>query len=51
MKDYRYEINELSDYIADRSFTEAAEWLEKRGVSGDLAIFVIASLQSLEVAR
>lgn len=47
MKDYRYEINELSNYITIGSFTEAAEWLEERGVFGDLAIFILASLQEI----
>lgn len=43
-------VSELSNYIADGSLTEGLELLQKRGITGDLAIFILANLQSLEVA-
>lgn len=43
-------VLELSNYIANRSFTEAVDLLEKCGITGDVALFIIANLQSLEVA-
>ncbi|MCC5611064.1 hypothetical protein LC612_31015 [Nostoc sp. CHAB 5834] len=41
--------SELSNYISDRRLTESVEILENVGFTGDLAIFIIASLQILEV--
>jgi hypothetical protein len=38
---------ELPKYIRDRSLTDALEFLEKRGVTGDLAVFMLANLQKL----
>ncbi|QHG21064.1 hypothetical protein [Nostoc sp. ATCC 53789] len=41
--------SESSNYISDRRLTESVEILENVGFTGDLAIFIIASLQILEV--
>jgi len=43
-------ISELSNYISRRHLTDALEVLEKSSVTGDLAIFMLANLQSLEVS-
>jgi hypothetical protein len=36
-------------YIRRRQLTNALEFLQERGYSGDLAIFMLANLQNLEV--
>jgi hypothetical protein len=41
----------LKKYVRDRSLTTALDFLEKRNISGDVAIFILANLQSLEVGR
>lgn len=43
-------ISELSNCISDQRLTESLEILEKAGYHRDTAIFILASLQSLEVA-
>ncbi len=43
--------SELSNYISDRRLTESVEILENVGFTGDLAVFIIASLQILEVGQ
>jgi len=43
--------SELSNYISDRRLTESVEILENVGFTGDLAVFLIASLQILEVGQ
>lgn len=45
-----YRISELSNYISDHRLTESVEILENVGFTGDLAVFLIANLQILEVA-
>lgn len=42
-------INQLFLLICDNRLTEAIETLESIGITDDLAIFTLASLQSLEV--
>ena len=42
-------ISEVSNYIAIGSLTNALDLLKKRGITGDVALFMLASLQSLEV--
>lgn len=40
-------VPELSYYINRRRFTDSLELLEKRGITGDTARFIIANLQSI----
>lgn len=42
-------VSELSSYITSGALTNALEFLEKYGITGDVALFIVASLQSLEV--
>ena len=42
-------ISELSNYIRRRQLTNALALLERRGLTGDLAIFLLVNLQNLEV--
>jgi hypothetical protein len=45
------QVARLKKYVRDREFTTAIDSLEKRNISGDVAIFIFANLQDLEVAR
>jgi hypothetical protein len=47
----KYRSSELSNYISDRRLTESVKILENVGITNDLAIFFIASLQILEVGQ
>ena len=38
-------ISEISHYIDGGSFTEAFDLVEKRGIAGDVALFIVATLQ------
>lgn len=40
-------ILELSKYISSRSLTDALDLLEKRGITGDVSIFIISNLHTL----
>lgn len=42
-------VLEISKYISLRSLTDALDLLEKHGITGDVALFTLASLQTLEV--
>ena len=42
-------ISPIFNCIRDRSVSTALDFLEKRGVTGDVAIFILANLQNLEV--
>ena len=44
-------ISLLLDCVRDRDLTTAIDLLEKCGITGDAARFVIANLQDFEVAR
>ena len=46
----RATISALFDCVRDRQLTSALVLLEKRGLTGDTALFLIANLQDLEVA-
>lgn len=46
-----FEINEVLKYAEGWQLTDALDLLEKRGFVGDLALFLIATLQSMEVAQ
>jgi hypothetical protein len=37
----------ISRYISSGCFTHAIDLLEKRGITGDVAIFIIATLQAI----
>ena len=41
---------QLKKIISQRELTESLELLEKSGISGDFALFVIQNIQTLEVA-
>ena len=37
--------SEISSYISNGALTNALEFLEKRGITGDVALFLVANLQ------
>jgi hypothetical protein len=43
-------LNELKNALTDKSLTDCLDILELAGYKGDLAIFILSALQSLEVA-
>ena len=43
-------LNELKTALTDKSLTDCLDILELAGYKGDIAIFLLANLQSLEVA-
>ncbi|AFW97312.1 MULTISPECIES: hypothetical protein [unclassified Anabaena] len=43
-------FNYLQSLVSDRQLTESLEMLEKSGISGDFALFIIQNIQTLEVA-
>lgn len=40
-------VSEISNYISSGALTNALEFLEKRGITGDVALFLVANLQLL----
>ncbi|MFM5958052.1 MAG: hypothetical protein ACKOQ2_12965 [Dolichospermum sp.] len=43
-------LYQLKKLISQRKLTESLEVLEKSGISGDFALFIIQNIQTLEVA-
>ena len=43
-------LYQLKKLISQRKLTESLEMLEKSGISGDFALFIIQNIQTLEVA-
>lgn len=43
-------VYQLKKLISQRKLTESLEVLEKSGISGDFALFIIQNIQTLEVA-
>lgn len=44
-------VSAIVGCVRDRELTTALEKLEKRGFSGDLAVFIVGNLQKMEVAE
>jgi len=43
-------LRQLKNLINQHQLTESLEMLEKSGISGDFALFIIQNIQTLEVA-
>jgi uncharacterized protein YejL (UPF0352 family) len=43
-------FNQLQSFVVNCQLTESLEVLEKSGISGDFALFIIQNIQTLEVA-
>ena len=43
-------LYQLKNLVSQRKLTESLELLEKSGISGDFALFIIQNIQTLEVA-
>ena len=43
-------LRQLKNLINQHQFSESLEVLEKSGISGDFALFIIQNIQTLEVA-
>jgi hypothetical protein len=43
-------LRQLKNLINQHQFSESLEMLEKSGISGDFALFIIQNIQTLEVA-